>query len=478
MRINNPRLFNGDLLATYRKIATLLGLQDVGNGQGVSGLLSASIVPISGITAVDNLYPIFGDTIKIDTAEGAKTVKEAIADAAATAAYDANVSGKADEAITVEYSSGFYDVASNTGLSEQFTIGLKLANGEQVLSQTSDGLATTIELKKVKTEAGFAATYELQGIGGTKLGDAINIPQDQMLSGVEFVQGSGSGDDALRFTFYVIDPTGTAPSTQVLDVPLSGLFDEYTPGAGISLSATATGIEIAGVVDPGADNEFLSIGTKGFKVSGVTNAINAASGYALDQAKAYTDDAISGVNDDIEYVSGVVDAVSGVLSGAIDGVIVSGTAPESAASFNRFYVDGNQAAYIIPANSTAPISISKGTTDSITSGVTDGALLAEAAAVTGYVNTYDTNVVQPAITTINAALDKKSELYTTSKTFGGATTATVPGRVVAVYDNADEQCYPYIKYTAGNPGTSLLSADLTGTETFTVVYATIVNAEA
>ena len=49
------------------------------------------------------------------------------------------------------------------------------------------------------------------------------------------------------------------------------------------------------------------------------------------------------------------------------------------------------------------------------------------------------------------------------------TSATVSGRVIAVYDAAGDQCYPSIKYANGSSVISI--DDLTAAETFTIIYA-------
>jgi hypothetical protein len=64
---------------------------------------------------------------------------------------------------------------------------------------------------------------------------------------------------------------------------------------------------------------------------------------------------------------------------------------------------------------------------------------------------------------------KAVEMLEASYQIGGATTAQVPGRVIAVYDAAGDQCYPSIKYANGSSVISI--DDLTAAETFTIIYA-------
>lgn len=154
------------------------------------------------------------------------------------------------------------------------TVALKINANDKFLTQTSDGLSATISLVKADANAMVSgdvnsAEYYLVGKDGTTpIGARINIPKDQFLKGVEFVKGQGSKDDKLQFTFNV--PSGE----QVVDISLSGLFSEYEEGNGISLTATATGIKINGVIDNSSEG-FLTVGSNGFKLAGVQSAIDA-----------------------------------------------------------------------------------------------------------------------------------------------------------------------------------------------------------
>ena len=185
------------------------------------------------------------------------TVKAAI-EAIQTAAI--SVSGAANNAVEV----------TSEGVNK--TVGLKINANDKFLSQTSDGLSATFSLKKVTTGLGdtVAAEYYIEDKNGQQVGDRISIAKDKFLKSADFVQGTGSGDDKLQLTFNTADGT-----EDVVDIPLSGLFDEYTAGAGIALTPTSTGIEISGVVDA-ASEAFLTVGANGFKLSGVNTAIETA----------------------------------------------------------------------------------------------------------------------------------------------------------------------------------------------------------
>ena len=64
---------------------------------------------------------------------------------------------------------------------------------------------------------------------------------------------------------------------------------------------------------------------------------------------------------------------------------------------------------------------------------------------------------------------KAVEMLEASYQIGGGTSATVSGRVIAVYDAAGDQCYPSIKYANGSSVISI--DDLATAETFTIIYA-------
>ena len=173
-----------------------------------------------------------------------------------------NVSGAVDNAIEV------------TGEIDK-TIALKIDGNDKFLDQSSDGLSAIISLVRadannmVSADVNAAEYYLVGKDGTTPIGARINIPKDQFLKNVAFIEGQGSGDDKLQFTFNV--PSGE----QILNVSLSGLFNEYNEGGGISLTPTETGIVISGKVDTsnGADT-FLTVGPNGFRLDGIQSAIN------------------------------------------------------------------------------------------------------------------------------------------------------------------------------------------------------------
>jgi hypothetical protein len=92
----------------------------------------------------------------------------------------------------INYWIGAFDIYTVNNAS---TVSLVIDTNDKVLTQSNDGLLTNISLVKLgTTEAGYAATYELQGINGAPLGDKINIPKDQFLKDAIFIAAATEAD--------------------------------------------------------------------------------------------------------------------------------------------------------------------------------------------------------------------------------------------------------------------------------------------
>ena len=68
MRINNPKLFNGDELATKKNINIWLSNQSEST-EILSGQINTDVVPISGITPINDQFVIDGTSITVDPSE-------------------------------------------------------------------------------------------------------------------------------------------------------------------------------------------------------------------------------------------------------------------------------------------------------------------------------------------------------------------------------------------------------------------------
>lgn len=167
------------------------------------------------------------------------------------------------------------DKSGATGVKE---IALKINANDKVLSQTADGLLSTLSLKKVATPAtGMASQYQLVGKDGTTvLGVSIDIPKDQFLKSAEFIASATEadkeddssvivGDPYLKFIFQT---TGADTTTYV---SVKKLVDVYVAGNGINVASNTISIKI-----DASGESFLTVGTSGLKLSGVQTAIDAA----------------------------------------------------------------------------------------------------------------------------------------------------------------------------------------------------------
>lgn len=65
MKLNNPQNFNGDLLATHKDINQWLSNQ-LESTEILSGQLNTNVIPICGVTPVNDQFNIDGTTITID----------------------------------------------------------------------------------------------------------------------------------------------------------------------------------------------------------------------------------------------------------------------------------------------------------------------------------------------------------------------------------------------------------------------------
>lgn len=167
------------------------------------------------------------------------------------------------------------DKSGATGVKE---IALKINANDKVLSQTADGLLSTVSLIKVATPVtGMASQYQLVGRDGTTvLGVSIDIPKDQFLKSAEFIASATEADKEVDSSVIVGDPylkfifqtTGADTTTYV---SVKKLVDVYVAGNGINVVSNTISIKI-----DASGESFLTVGTSGLKLSGVQTAIDAA----------------------------------------------------------------------------------------------------------------------------------------------------------------------------------------------------------
>lgn len=169
-------------------------------------------------------------------------------------------------------------IADKSGVTGVKEIALKINANDKVLSQTVDGLLSTLSLKKVATPAtGMASQYQLVGKDGTTvLGVSIDIPKDQFLKSAEFIASATEADKTIDSSVIVGDPylkfifqtTGADTTTYV---SVKKLVDVYVAGNGINVTSNTISIKI-----DASGESFLTVGTNGLKLSGVQTAIDTA----------------------------------------------------------------------------------------------------------------------------------------------------------------------------------------------------------
>ena len=177
-----------------------------------------------------------------------------------------------DESVLTSYAGSDAIVVSGEGATK--TISLKLNANDKVLTQTTDGLLTNINLTWSS-----AAGLKLLGKGGAEIATipATDFIKDGMLENVELVEltgqttGGTNPDEKpdgtyLKFTFTV------EAGKEDIYLNVTSLIDVYVAGNGLSLAGKTFSIKL----DPASESGYLSVGADGLKLSGVNEAISDA----------------------------------------------------------------------------------------------------------------------------------------------------------------------------------------------------------
>lgn len=175
--------------------------------------------------------------------------------------------------------------AINTLKGDATSDGDTLGKLEDRVEGLETGARVTITEVSTELDAGVLKAYEFTQ-NGTSIG-TVNIPKDFLVkSGSVRTIGSSEataqmpeGTKVLDFVVNTVEGDETA--THII-IPVSDLVDVYTGGDGIAVSSANV---ISAVVDPAADNEFLSVSAAGLKVSGVSTAISGAVNAAKTELK-------------------------------------------------------------------------------------------------------------------------------------------------------------------------------------------------
>lgn len=185
---------------------------------------------------------------------------------------------------------------STVNASNNKTIALKINSGDQILAQTTNGLAATLKVKALTaTEinalddgANVKEAYKLVGNSNNAItdSDVIKVYKDSSLLGVNLLHVDGNtkptynngtwtdiatakqteANLALCFAYQLANGT-----TEIQAIPVGDFLRQTEFAKGLVWN-NSTG-KVEGVIDPTSEN-YLTVGTNGFKLTGIANAIN------------------------------------------------------------------------------------------------------------------------------------------------------------------------------------------------------------
>lgn len=232
------------------------------DGQSITGSFTAVNVPTK--TYVDNLVAnknvtASGDTyVSATVAEGTNHVTVAASEKLTNAVTLAEGSVQ-DVTTGTTYGTILVD---NVEVAVAGLEDLAYAEVEDKIISLNDGkLSSTLTFTKETIDG--TEYLIIKGIEGQEIGKVptSDFVKDGMLSNVSFSEETND----LTFTF------NTDAGKEDVVVPLDSLVNIYTGSNGVKVE----GYSITGVVDPKSES-FLTVGTDGFKLSGVQEAINTA----------------------------------------------------------------------------------------------------------------------------------------------------------------------------------------------------------
>lgn len=173
-------------------------------------------------------------------------------------------------AITITNADGSINVTTTTGGTD---INVNIKSGEKVLAKDGDaGLYTDIKLSAVTpSSTAVKEEYALLGKDNTQLGQTIKIYKDSSLVSITYITDP-SNEHYQNLEYVYIDASGVT-KTEYVDMTALVLEAEFASGVTFSDGVAH------GVVDP-ASEDFLTVGTDGFKLSGVQAAIDEAAAAA------------------------------------------------------------------------------------------------------------------------------------------------------------------------------------------------------
>ena len=129
--------------------------------------------------------------------------------------------------------------------------------------------------------------YKLVDAAGNVSGNTIDIPKDSHIVEINYI--SDPSDAHYQNLEYVYLDASGATKTEYVDMANLILETEFASGV------TSTNGVAHGVVDPTSES-FLTVGADGFKLSGVQDAINAASGDLQDALDELSGKSVTGID--------------------------------------------------------------------------------------------------------------------------------------------------------------------------------------
>lgn len=171
-------------------------------------------------------------------------------------------------AITIANADGSINVTTGASGTD---INVNIKNGEKVIKLDGEGGGLYTNLNVVKLTEDLPATvkerYELRDSDNVKIGESIDIAKDSHIVSITYISDP-SDVHYQNLEYQYIDASGNT-QTEYVDVSSLVLEAEFASGV------TVTNHIAHGVVDPTSET-FLTVGTDGFKLSGVQSAINTA----------------------------------------------------------------------------------------------------------------------------------------------------------------------------------------------------------
>ena len=246
--------------ATVSAFTAILGMDKAADA--VAGQVVTTVAETDGVVSetkanVKDLQ--LGGYVKDTTATG---------DIASTDTINAALSKLENKAAAITIANADGSINVTTGATGT-DINVEIKANDPILAKDGgNGVYSTLNLVKITT--GLPETvkerYELQGIGGAKIGEDIDVPKDSHIVSITYITDSAD-THYQNLEYKYIDASGVT-KTEYVDMSELVIEAEFKSGV------TSTNGIVHGVVDSTSES-FLTVGADGFKLSGVQDAIDA-----------------------------------------------------------------------------------------------------------------------------------------------------------------------------------------------------------